>query len=514
MPNAKMLDQTHPDFDLCHQERLWALYRGGAAMATHKLALLPQRQAEEPKAYSERVRHALYVNTAGPVVDTLIQWLFEEAVQVSPETLRPTLAPAPGSLSLTAALAEATRNAAIHRYGWVYVTQPEVRASNLAEQEASGGLQPIYRPLDPTSVLDWDLNPDGTVRWAITRELKHERSGPGGSRRWWVVWSWITAESVTTYRLPVDQDATPPAVGHSDADVAEYSTVPVSGGQCPLVALHLPEGLWAMERMHDPAIGHFRANHSKDWALERSAFALLVFKRRAYDEPLPPIGHSFAIPLTTEEDMRFEEPPGRAISALRQNTLDYEEAVLRVMRQMALSTSTAAQGGGHATGASKARDMDPMRIVLGAYRAQVAAATARLASLVTAMRGGAAVVPASKVDVTGMDAWKERTLAEFFQAAALAIDAMAMSDTLAREVAKTKARKLLEGQVSAATMAKIEQEIEEADPDLAMPLGAKSLGDDVAATLAGTGGKEPDKDRAKSAKEGERASGERGDLAK
>lgn len=507
MPTIDELDQLNPDFNLPYHAGLWGLYRGSEVWHGQATRWLPKRFAETQKDYAERLSTAVYDNKSAPVVDTFAQWLFEQPPEL-PEATTKAVSPAVGAPGLVSVLSLAFTHALIHRRGWVFVDMPTTEATNLAEQEARGEAQPQYLVIDPLNVVDWALDRRGRVEWAIIREVVHERAGLG-PRAWWVQWTYVDATQVTKYRrrLAPEELAEAGRPGSLKGGAVErHATSTPPGGVCPLVCLELPEGLWAMDRLHDPAVGHLRANHALDWALDRSAFALLgIFTADDGSGNTAAVGPGYAIQLAPDDRLEYVESSGAAFSALRTQKQDYEQAVYRAMRQMALATNTNATG--TASGAAKARDMDPMRTVLKAYRDAAEAWVHRVVDTAVAVSG--APKPPAGWTVAGMDAWRDRTLGEFFEAVVLATGAMTMSPTMAREVAKTQARMLLEGTSGETHLEAIYKEIEEADPAMGLAFAGKQMGDDVAAALAGGGGEDaPDEDMADDKREAQAKSGQ------
>lgn len=508
MPTVADLDQTHPEYDPAYYSKLSALYHGGRIW--HKMAQvwLPKRDLESTEDHRKRMATAVYENKAGPVIDTIAQWLNEEPLVVADATLATALAPPDGATPLDQVMTDVITNALVHKRGWVYVTLPQTSANTRGEQRRAGDLQPEYRVVDSESVLDWELDSRGRVVWAMIRELIETRAGPTARRVWSIQWTYVSTEYVQKFTLALEDDEVSEA-GHlaptklKDKQVTPGQVVETGDAGCPLACLALKDGLWAMDRLADPAAGHLRTAHALDHLLDRSAFAVLLIRSKGESLNAPAVGPGYALQVGPDDSAEFIEPSGAAFEALRNTKQDYEQAVYRTMRQMALATRT--DGGGTASGAAKARDMDPMRIVLSAYRVVVLTFAKRLIHLAASVVG--ARVPADLM-LSGLDAWKERTLDEFFVAASLAMDAIAMSETLGRAVAKTKAQMLLAGTPGAVDLEQIEHEIDQADPMEALMIGGKSLGDDVAATLAGTTGGEKDERAAEDKRAGQKKSGQ------
>lgn len=481
--SVRTLNATHPDYDSGHLAHLAALYAGGKTWARYKEFWIPQNYAEPTDLYADRLARALYINHAAPIVDLLAAWLFEAppAVSDAPSSVTTLEKNADGNGKPLAEFFKGCfLDALVGRRSFVWANLPAAPVdgapTNRLSEEQMGLTQPFLVRLTPQQVIDWEADERGGLLWVMVRDVVAARSDPtAGGRthvhRWTLIdgtrirrWEWHGQHEGDT---PKDEDM-----------VSMVSDIEHRMGIMPVQVLTMTPGLWAMDKMHDPAVDLLRKDNDLSWALHKSAHALMVVKYGDNDiEPdAPPVvGAGYMISMPASGSVEYAEPSGASFSVLRQSKQDALQDMFRVVHQMAMAANNEATRAA-ASGASKTRDWEALQIVMSAYTALVADFVREVLAMVAEI----AEQSPEAMRVGGMNAWKRRTLEQFLEAAVLAVGAQSMSPTFAREVAKKQAELMLKEDIDPSVLQTIYEEIDQADPFGAnLALMGKQLGDDV-----------------------------------
>lgn len=481
--SAKTLDQHHPSYNSKRLCQLRALYEGGEAWHALKRTWIPRNYKEPIDLYEDRLNRATYTNHSSPIIDLISAWLFEAPPALSDEATLAIKAledNADGKgTPLPSLLQEVFIDALVGGKAFVWVNLPKRDEQNMAttlfEEESKGLNQPFLVRLPPEQVIDWEEDDRGDLQWIMVHDMQQTRSDPTqGGRQVAFRWTLITKTSIRRW-VYVSEDGQPPG---EHVLVPEQLTLEHNIGTLPVKRIQLAPGLWAMEKLHDPAIDLARKDNDLAWALHKSAHALMVILRGGgivLENTDITVGPGYSLELESEADVKYVEPSGSSFGVLRQAKQDAKSDLYRVVHQMALSGEA-----GNATqavsGASKSRDWESLQVIMSAYSRLVLDFVTELLKLVGTVAGK----EAPGLRVGGLNAWRKRTLEQFLEAAALTLGAQTMSPTFAREVAKEQAWALLGESSKPEVMKAIEDEIDQADP-----LGAnittmgKQLGDDV-----------------------------------
>lgn len=480
---VKTLNGTHPDYDESHLSHLAGLYSGGKTWAAHKDFWIPQNYAEPHDLYNDRLARALYINHAAPIVDLLAAWLFEAPPSVSDAP------PSVENLGKNAdsngkPLAEFFKgcflDALVGRRSFVWANLPALpeqgAPTNRLDEEKLGLTQPFLVRLSPQQVIDWEEGENGGLHWVMVRDVVTRRTDPTQGGRVTVHrWTLIDGQRIRRWEWVGDHEG---AIPQGEDIVTETSSIEHNMGIMPVQMLTLTPGLWAMDKLHDPAVDLLRKDNDLSWALHKSAHALMVIKYGANEmEPdaPPTVGPGYSISMSSEGGVEYAEPSGASFNVLRQAKLDALQDMFRVVHQMAMASNNDATRAA-TSGASKSRDWESLQIIMSAYTDIVGDFVREVLAMVAQI----ADQPAEKIRVSGMNAWKRRTLEQFLEAAVLAVGAQSMSPTFAREVAKKQAELMLKEDIDPSILQAIYEEIDQADPFGAnLALMGKQLGDDV-----------------------------------
>lgn len=461
---VKLLEQRNPAYDGRRLAQMRALYAGGADWVALRDTWFPKNPEEMPDTWDHRLSLATYENHAGGIVGLLAAALFAEAPAVDGVTgdwVEGFLANVDGKgTPLGPWFTERLVDALVGRRVFVWINLPArqegVVPETRADEEKLGLLDAFLVTLPAEQVIDWHTDERGRLVWLMVRDVVEVRASVEASRQKVHRWTYIDATKIRRWRWTPPETA-PHMPPNPEEDAAAEPEVLHGFGALPVAWLELPETLHAMGRLHDPALAHLRADGDLSWALYRAAHALLCIKSE-WDEGRPVLGAGYFLRLGKDDDAFYAEPSGANFEILRRRVADLREELYRVLQQMAVgaSSSTTRQA---QSGESKASDWRSMEILLGALAGVMRSLIGETIRLVAKARG-LDVQPTVK----GLDGWQTENLLVWLEAAAMCTEAMRMSPSFQKAVAKRQAQRILQGE-DPELAAAVEQEIDEAETD-------------------------------------------------
>lgn len=459
------LTMTWGDFQCRHPEwrgDYWtecrALYAGGDRLLGDPKVLerlFPRHLHEAGDVYVARKARAHYFPYAGTIIDHLLAGLGTDALKISfaeiddkgvatspsgaewwerwvtdvtDEAERPSdygLADEDdedddeGGCTLHHFLIDALREALQTRTAWVLADLPPVDP-DYPEQTAKAGAADLLDPylclVPAEQVIDWQTDKRGRLDWAIVMTAEQVRASPRLRRglvlHTYVVW---TADTWARYEILVDP-ATPPNADmpFQPVEVGEHGF-----GRVPIERLQLPEGMYAMGKLHSLSREHFNKRCAMSWAEYKSLFAVLYEFLGPEDKNGLPIaeaqgdanravnqvrGQGYTQSRGGDDRAEFVGPPVDPFVAARESCNDTMREMHRVMFSMALSADMD-KAALQRSGESKEKDNASTAVLLDALGTILLKFCRRL--LVLASLGRSEAVPYAtitgleKFDVTG-----------------------------------------------------------------------------------------------------------------
>lgn len=460
---ARILEQRHPGHVADVLGRYRALAEGGETWRAKAGEFIPPSPAEPCDLYAERINRALYTAHAGSIIGMLVAHLFSEPPRVDglAESWGPALlanCDRVGS-SWSGWWAALLLDAMVGRVAACWINLPArppgVVPANRGEEEKAGLLDCYLVRIAPEELLDWGTDDTGRWTWVLFRQFIDHRASPDDVRG--RVWRWTAIDKTTIRRWEWTPEAGKSAPD-GEADLKELDVIAHGFPELPVIPLQLPPTLWAMEKLHDPAVDHLRARNDLSWALYRASAALLVINRVMGSGEPPKTGDGYYLTLDIQEKAEYIEPPGHNYELLKEDMETRLEDLYRVLQQMALAISNDSSRV-RSSGESKKQDWNAADLLLSAYADQVRVPMLAVLQLIARLRKA----DPDKVTLSGLNGWRQLTLDELLKGAAEATDAKGMSITFRREIAKRQAEALLpdagEGVIKA-----IRAEIDKADP--------------------------------------------------
>lgn len=473
------IDLTHPDLILTwgdFQQRspewrgdYWAecraLYAGGDRLLGDTAVLerlFPRHLHEAILVYKMRKERAHYFPYPGTIIDHLLaglgtdpltisfaeiddkgvasmspaaEWWSRWAADVTDEAERPSdygleskddEDDDEGGRSLHHFLVDVMREALQTQTAWVLGDLPAIDEDDDAppltsqlDAERSGLLDPYLCIVPAEQVIDWHCDSRGRIEWALIMTIKQPRPHPrlrrGSVLHTYTLW---TDETWTRYELLINPQLLP----NVDTPYSPKAAGRHGFGRVPLERLCLPEGMYAMGKLHSLAREHFNKRCAMSWAEYKSLFAVLY-------EFLAPEDKGGGLPIAEaqtdagravnqvrgqgytqvrghEDSAAYVGPPAEAFVAARESVNDAMREMHRVMFSMAMSADMD-KGALRRSQGSKQADSATTEVLLDAFGTLLMRFARRLLMLAALGRSEAApkaqIGGYEKFDVTGVD---------------------------------------------------------------------------------------------------------------
>lgn len=527
---------TWGDFQARHPEwrgEYWAecraLYAGGDRLLGDPKVLdrlFPRHLYEDATVYAQRRMRAHYFPYAGTIIDHLLSGLGTDPLLISfveVDEAGKAKAPPPGAewwqqwvcdvtdeaerpadygleddddedddeggCDMHHFIVEALREALQTRTAWVLAdlppADPDAPIDSRLAAEAAGLMDPYLQIVPTEQVIDWQTDRRGRLQWVMMMTCEQLRASPSKRRgvylHTYTVWD---AESWQRYEIEVDPQRLPnEATPYQPIEVGEHGF-----GRVPFERMCLPEGLYAMGKLHSLAREHFNKRAAMSWAEYKSLFKILYEFLGPEDAGGLPVamaqqdadratnqirGQGFSQVRGKDDRAEFVGPDPETFTAARESCNDTMREMHRVMFSMAMSANMDSAALKRSAG-SKQSDAATTEVLLDAFGQLMRKFARRL--LVLASLGRSEAVPHAdisgleKFDVTGLDS----KIAEAVQLFA----GVPMLSPLVKELYLAQLYSDLVGDLTQEQREQIREEIREAQ-------AAEEL---AAAALAGAGG--------------------------
>jgi hypothetical protein len=295
-------------------------------------------------------------------------------------------------LPFDALITQAMTTALICRRAWIAVDLPtpamlEEPASR-AEEEAWGVSRAYAFERLPEEVLNWNMDESGRLSWLVTRRRVCERYSPFMKQDTWSdqfkVWFMANGQAQWTVFETTEKhegDETP----SDNEPLVETGQGTTSFGRIPFVAVELPWGLWAGNKIGPLAIEHFQRRSdlrgSVTSSLVETAYVKLgpeisgvgdALPSEAQQDPNRGTAETFAtsrqqgfIRLGADDDIGYVSPKGRGYEIADKSLDSLRDEMYRTVTAMALSLNNSGAAVAR-SGESKREDRSATEIVLSA----------------------------------------------------------------------------------------------------------------------------------------------------
>lgn len=320
------LQQRHPEWTGDFWAECRALYAGGQRLLADPKVMkrvFPSNLHEDPRIYVQRCARAHYFPYAGTILDHLIsglgtdpltisftevdedgkvtkpppaaEWWMRWVTDVTDEAERPAdyglegdgdddEDDDEGGCPMHELLIEALREALQTRTAWVQMDLPPFDAeaaaelaidSQLAAEQAAkeAGLDDPYLCIVPAEqVIDWKCDDRGRLEWVLVLTIEAPRPTLRTRRgKLLHTYTWWSSEMWVRYEVTVDPQQLP----NENTVIVPADARPHDFGRVPFERLILPEGLYAMGKLHSLAREHFNKRCAMSWAEYKSLFKVL-----------------------------------------------------------------------------------------------------------------------------------------------------------------------------------------------------------------------------------------------
>lgn len=394
----KALQQRHPDYNEDYWARCRVFYKGGKCLLENKTMMkrvFPQHRNEDDAIYAMRRQMAHYTNYAGEIIDELLAKLNSDPLRLEAEDadvfyteLLENCAP-PGARAVRFGdlLQQLLLTAMQCGRSWVLVdlppADPTSEAGSLQEQEAAGSLNAWCVEVQPESVIDWEIDRNGILEWALVCYKSRKRNGITGSRSLVrETYIYYTADEWAKWEVVYDEDV---ETGEEGGQPRDEDMIPMSDrgthgfGRVPLQPLDLPEGLWAMGKLESLAREHFNKRCALSWAEFKALMPVLYEFHdnspenqalggeggdldRAYNQPR---STAHVQVRNANDRVEWAAPPAECFTHALDSCKSVRDEMHRVVHQMARSADMN-KAAIRRSGESKAQDENGTNIVLEA----------------------------------------------------------------------------------------------------------------------------------------------------
>ncbi len=414
----EMLQQRHSEWCASYWAECRALYAGGKRLLEDPsllARLFPKNPFEPPTIYMQRVLRAHYFPYPGTIVDSLLAGLGSDPLRISfgkidekTGTLDPVEnaewwadfvedvsdeadtddRPEPdeddddnaAGLPMHHFLIEVLRECEQTRFTWVRVDLPKApdmgAITSQLDVERSKATSPYLCLVPAENVIDWEYDDRGELLWALTLEKTTPRSSimvKRGALEHHVYMLWTQTDWVR-YEVDVNPKQLPPLEQPVPAtDFGQHAF-----GCVPFDRVMLPEGLWAMGKLHSLAREHFNKRCAMSWAEYKALFSILYefLDDGAPGTDLPVVdspdratdqvrAQGFTQLRRKGDDARFVGPDVAPFKESRESCSDTMREMHRVMFSMALSANMD-KAALSRSGDSKEQDSLSTQVVLSA----------------------------------------------------------------------------------------------------------------------------------------------------
>lgn len=437
------LQGRHPCWDLPYWQECRALYAGGKSLFGDQKVferLFPSTKFEPKNLYAERKARAFYFPYPGTIIDSLIAGLSSDPLRIAFGTvdgetgnLEPDangewwenfVEDVSGEAYSGAAdddeqgddddeeggepmhhfLVEVIRECMQTRFSWVRCDLPALPAdapapTSALEAEKAGINSPYLCRVPAECVIDWEYDARGkTLQWVLTLEKSCPRPSPTQLRtniehHHYELW---TADSYTCFDIDVDPKNPPndqTTIDPSDEGMHDF-------GRVPFECISLPDGLWAMNKLHTLAREHLNKRCAMSWAEFKSLFAVLYEFLNDEDSggsDLPVIedpnratsqirAQGYTQIRRKGDTAEYVGPDTAPFKEARESCNDTMREMHRVMFSMALSANMDKQALSR-SGDSKEKDEATTKVLLAALGLIVRRFARRLLALASTGRG-------------------------------------------------------------------------------------------------------------------------------
>lgn len=251
------------------------------------------------------------------------------------------------------------REAQLFGRAYLYAYFPE-EVANPADDDS---MTAWMRVLPTDSVDDWEYAATGELAWIRVHSVEYIRSvwykQPDTERH---SWCFIDKERIACYTADKK-------VGEQfkTEDVARlaYDT-PHDFGRIPVFPVEVEDGINVMDRIYDVLKALYNREASITWALDQSAYSLLVFNLNNTQINEVYSSEVCAVKLGADEKVGFESPNPQIFDPLFKDCDRLRTALYEVLQATAITAASQTQNARQSASA-KTLDMDLIQSLLRAY---------------------------------------------------------------------------------------------------------------------------------------------------
>lgn len=367
------VQREHPDYT--SRKRIWKMYRdlysGGQRMKDSASEYLRPRFREPADVYLERMNKVFYENYIGSITDWYGATLFRrEPVMTFSGPNEPGKAffsmfidncDRKGT-SLTDFLRGRFLDALVGGTSYVLVDFPKADGplETRGAEDQSGRSRAYLLGYTVDDLINWKHDAEGNFEWVVLRTTVTESDDvKSGDWKQITTWHYYDKQTYRVYR----QSGQGYGGGGGIEEIDSGFHGLAKQNRVPLFRMHVPEGLWLLNKAGSLQLEHFEKTNALSWSLTMGLFAMpVVYTNREWKQI---IGESYFIQLAPGDKFGWTEPEGRVYQLAADNLVRLREEIYRVCY---LGQQGGALGGNSAqSAASKERDFVATQEVLRTF---------------------------------------------------------------------------------------------------------------------------------------------------
>lgn len=458
----KILMQKNPAYDESSWREQDILYEGGIRAMRAARDFIKPLDGEKAQRYEDRIRLVAYIGYVAQVIDFFCAALFSSGLDVTEaadaDDEETEGEPAQESdfwrafakdadrkgLGFSSVMREAVRCALLKKRALVACDFPDpgVKPTSRLEEKQLGADRGYCYNLDLEKLVDWELDDEGKLDWAILYEKNVERPSPKAERKLethcWTIWTRGTAPDIDPTALRALDEANESGdvtaasnilrtlqkkadagrgdkarweryeftcpIGWNDfrpdLDIPKVDEGETSFLEIPILVLELPAGLWAGNFLGPMAVEHWSRRSALVGAEARNMTATTFVSlgkddgglgADVLDDATKRALRDRGVDVVVPGTMGVAEPMATAYDVIQRDLKDLKDEIFRVAHQMAMSVDNTA-GSMKRSGESKQQDKKDVDVVLGALAVFVKTFAVRIYGVLAAAMGETDVV--------------------------------------------------------------------------------------------------------------------------
>lgn len=274
----------------------------------------------------------------------------------------------------------------LHNRSYISVEFPAGGSDSIHARKSAGGYDAKLRGLNARDVTNWNTDTDGSLEWVLTHHVECVRETPWAEAETEVhTWTYVTRHGSYTYEASCEVGS---EFSSSEKCTAKLVSVQKNDlGILPIIQVKIHGGPWVMDRIAPIAIALFNREASLQFALDQSAYAMMVVQTEKDISSLV-ASEVAAIKLQPNrgESVSFAAPPTEHFNSLQKSCEHLLSNMYLAVQAMALQAASH-DSNGRQSGVAKFRDFGAIAILISTFAAAIRDSVEGALTVIQAARG-------------------------------------------------------------------------------------------------------------------------------